>query len=200
MHLPITFIAVYMSIACSKDSGSAPPAHKPRSEIKTDDAGPCVASVANNQCKPTSNLTPVEKCWKKILETPEYTACASAGKMFNRVLKKCVESGIKLKSGCTIPSQDQKTAQDRITAVLGAESNPALDQCGSYTAGGKEYMVAYFIGKKCSGTENGFGTYAVQNSMICYKSSSGTDATCSSPDLLLAKAGEAQPPQQMSCE
>ena len=108
---------------------------------------PCVPSAANNNCQPTASI--VDQCWAEMFDTAAAKACATAGKMYNRVLKKCVDAGVTLKTGCTaadVPATDLAKALADMSA-LHPDSNPQLDQCGTYTADSKTYNVYYFMGK-----------------------------------------------------
>lgn len=190
-------------ISCSpaaEDAPAAKPVTKAKSTLPTDDAVPppasCVPSAANNNCAPLSAM--IDKCWAKILDTPEAKACASSGKLYNRVQKKCVDAGIKLKSGCSVPPADLKTAQDKIIAKLGADSNPQIDQCGSYSLNGSEFLVVYVMGKKYTGNPDGFGAYAHENSLLCYRPDGGSNPVCPSPDLALSTGGSA--PGSLTCD
>jgi hypothetical protein len=113
-------------------------------------------------------ITPnAEKCWASSLETPEYIACKAAGKIYNRIQKTCVELGITRKTDCSdIPAQALADAKAMILQAL-PDSYPAVDQCGTYTSGGMQYLVAFIMGKKFSDT-GGSGSYQTQMRTICY--------------------------------
>jgi hypothetical protein len=190
--------------ACTPDGGgsggsSAPKKDSTQTPITPTNEGDaqCIPSAANNQCAPAG--TGIEKCWNKLLDTQQAQACAASGKIYNRIKKICVDAGIKLKPGCNIPAGDLKAATDQLTAELGSDVDPQVDQCGSYTSGGREFQVAYVLAKKYTGGPEGFGSYIFRVRMLCYRPSTGNDPTCSTPDLLVSGASNDQP-GNLSCD
>ena len=130
-------------------------------------------------------ITPgAEKCWASSLETPEYVACKAAGKIYNRIQKTCVELGITRKTDCSdIPAQALADAKAMILQAL-PDSYPAVDQCGTYTSGGMQYLVAFIMGKKFSDT-GGSGSYQTQIRTICL-APGGSSTTCDDRSLKLS--------------
>jgi hypothetical protein len=135
---------------------------------------------------PSTTNTGDAKCWAKILETSEYTACKAANKLYNRVLKTCIELGITRKTDCSdIPAQSLADAKTRILAAL-PDSSPDVDQCGTYNLGGTNYLVAFIMGKKFTETA-GSGGYKTQHSLICV-APQGNSTTCNHASLKLTGA------------
>ena len=207
MILRMALLALFQfAMACTPDEGSgagggttSPSKSSQPPIISSDEAKVqnCIPSAANNNCAPAG--TGIEKCWNKLLDIEAAQACASSGKLFNRIKKVCVEAGIKLKTGCSIPDQDLNAAKDTLAKAFGVDSSPQLDQCGSYTVAGKEYLVAYVLAKKYTGAPDGFGTYAIRSELLCYKPVTGADQTCDTPNLRLSGTTN-NPPASMTCD
>jgi hypothetical protein len=171
--------------ACSagggaQDSGVTKP-QQPSVSPSTGDS-----STITPPSTPSTTNAGDSKCWAKILDTPEYTACKGATKLYNRVLKTCIELGITRKSDCSdIPAQSLADAKTRILAALPA-SSPDVDQCGTYNISGTNYIVAFIMGKKFTETA-GSGSYKTQHSLICV-APQGNSTTCNHGSLKLTGA------------
>lgn len=121
------------------------------------------------------------KCWKKMLETPEYLACKGAGKVFNRVKGVCIELGLTLTNDCSrVKSSDIQDAQAQI---LKPENLPkaylTVDQCGTYTMNGKQYAFAYVMGQQFfedAANSNNPSSYKINVRKICYHPNTGNPA------------------------
>ena len=185
-------VTMFALTACSAGGGDTAPkpgaannASGSTSPVPPVTPEPCVPSAANNNCQPTASI--VDQCWAEMFDTAAAKACATAGKMYNRVLKKCVDAGVTLKTGCTaadVPATALAKALADMSA-LHPDSNPQLDQCGTYTADSKTYNVYYFMGKKYTGAADGRGTYEGYFSKLCYKPGA-SDPVCPNADLALS--------------
>jgi hypothetical protein len=196
---PLLFIGLFIS-TCTPDGGadgskrgSQNPSKTPTSEAD----GQCIPNAGNNECKPAG--TGIEKCWNKLLDTQAAKSCAASGKLYNRIKKVCVEGGIKLKSSCTLPQNDMKASIDQLITELGPDVTPRVDQCGTYSAGGRDYQVAYIIAQKYTGGPEGFGSYVYRMRLLCYAPSSSPNQTCSTPELLVSGTSNDQP-QSLGCD
>lgn len=126
-------------------------------------------------------LTGDTKCWKKMLETPEYLACKGAGKVFNRIKEVCIELGLTLTGDCSkVKSSDIQDAQAQI---LKPENLPkaylTVDQCGTYTMNGKQYAFAYVMGQQFfedAANSNNPASYKINVRKICYHPETGNPA------------------------
>ena len=179
-NLAIYSIALSLA-ACSAgggagDSGVTKP-QKPSVSPSTSDSSTITP--------PSTTNTGDSKCWAKLLDTPQYTQCKGANKLYNRVKKTCIELGITSSTDCSfIPANEVSEAKARILKVL-PDSNPDLDQCGTYTLLGKAYRVAYIMGKQFSET-SGTASYKTQLSLICLPAPGTT--TCDDSSLKLSDA------------
>ena len=172
------------------DSGITKP-QKPSVSPSTGDG-----STITPPSTPSTTNTGDAKCWAKILETSEYTACKAANKLYNRVLKTCIELGITRSTDCSfIPANEVSDAKARILVEL-PDSNPEIDQCGTYTVQGKSYRVAFIMGKKFT-DKAGIGSYETQNSRICLPAPGTT--TCDHDSLKLPDT-PSSPPSQLNCD
>ena len=185
-------VTMFALTACSAGGGDTAPKPGPAnnasgstSPVPPVTPEPCVPSAANNNCQPTASI--VDQCWAEMFDTDAAKACSAAGKLFNRVLKKCVDAGVTLKAGCTtadVPATDlAKALADMSTQHL--NSNPQLDQCGTYTADSKTYNIFFLMGKKYTGAADGRGTYEGYFSKLCYKPGA-SDPVCPNADLALS--------------
>ncbi len=110
------------------------------------------------------------KCWKKMLDTPDYLACKSAGKIYNRMKKVCVELGMKRSNDCSqVPAAAIANARASILSKL-PDAYITTDQCGTYTLQGKSYVFAYVMGQKFTEAKTKppeGASYAIQVSSLC---------------------------------
>ena len=187
----LMLITLSMGACSGGGGGNSAPKPSTRTPINTDNSTnntvtpPCVPSAANNNCQQASSI--VDKCWAEIFDTATAKTCAAAGKMYNRVQDKCVESGITLKTPCSasdLPAADLAKVLADMNA-LHPDSNPQLDQCGTYTVDSKTYNVYYFMGKKYTGGTDGRGSY--EGYFSCLGASpSASNPICKNPDILLS--------------
>jgi len=188
------FIAISFA-ACSAgggagDSGVTKP-QSPSVSPSTSDS----STITPSSNTPSTTNTGDAKCWAKLLDTPEYTACKTANKLYNRVLKTCIELGITRKTDCSdIPAQALADAKTKILTDL-PDSSPDVDQCGTYNLGGTNYLVAFIMGKKFTEIA-GSGSYKTQHRRICV-APQGNTTTCDDRSLKLTDA----PPSsnQLNC-
>jgi hypothetical protein len=155
--------------SCAPEGSSDPqPARKTAPQDKSKDGN-------NDPIPPTgssaSALKGDAKCWKKMLDTPEYLACKSAGKIYNRMKKECVELGMKLTNDCSqVPAGDIVARKDLILKKL-PDAYITTDQCGTYTLENKSYVFAYVMGQKFTEAKTKppeSASYAIHVSSICY--------------------------------
>jgi hypothetical protein len=189
------------------DSGNPAPAKKPtdQSDLKPDNGGVINTTPSSNSTG-VGSLTGDAKCWKKMLETPEYLACKSAGKIFNRVKKVCIEQGMTLTNDC---SKISATAiQDAHSQILKPENLPkaylTTDQCGSYTLNGKQYAFAYVMGQQFFEDASTGASYKIHVRKICYYPQTGNpavdQATCSHDSINVSNAAPVLAESLGSCE
>ncbi|MEI6397966.1 MAG: hypothetical protein WCO71_04260, partial [Pseudomonadota bacterium] len=159
-------VTMFALTACSAGGGDTAPKPGPAnnasgstSPVPPVTPEPCVPSAANNNCQPTASI--VDKCWAEMFDTAAAKVCATAGKMYNRVLDRCIDQGITLKTPCAETDIAAKDLAAAKTDMLSKhpDSNPQLDQCGTYAENSKTYNVFYLMGKKYSGSAEGHGTY-----------------------------------------
>jgi len=181
--------------ACSAGGGAGDSGvNKPQKPSVSPSTSDNTTITPSNSTSSTTN-TGDAKCWANLLDTPQYTACKAANKLYNRVLKTCIELGITRKTDCSdIPAQSLADAKTRILAAL-PDSSPDVDQCGTYTISGTNYLVAFIMGKKFTDTA-GSGSYKTQHSLICV-APQGNATTCNHGSLKLTGA----PPSsnQLNC-
>ena len=155
------------------------------------------------------SLTGDSKCWKKMLETPEYLACKAAGKVFNRVKKVCIELGMTLTNDCSGISA--AAIQDAHSHILKPENLPkaylTTDQCGSYTLNGKNYAFAYVMGQQFfedAAADNKAASYKIHVRKICYHPQTGNpavdQATCTHDSVNVSNAAPVMADSLGSCE
>jgi hypothetical protein len=105
-----------------------------------------------------------------MLETPEYLACKSAGKIYNRMKKVCVELGMTRSTDCSnIPAGAIASAKTTILSKL-PDAYITTDQCGTYTLNGKSFVFAYVMGQKFTEAKTKppeAATYAIHVSSLC---------------------------------
>ena len=154
--------------SCAPDGSSSPePARKTAPQDKSKDGN-------NDPIPPTgssaSALKGDAKCWKKMLDTPEYLACKSSGKIYNRMKKVCVELGMKLTNDCSqVPAAAIANARTSILSKL-PDAYITTDQCGTYTLENKSYVFAYVMGQKFTEAKTKppeGASYAIQVSSLC---------------------------------
>jgi len=206
----VCLVAVLMISACQAggDGGNPAPAKKSNDQggLKPDN-GSTINSTPSNG---VGTLTGDAKCWKKMLETPEYLACKAAGKVFNRVKNVCIELGITVTNDCSgILAKD---IQDAHSQILKPENLPkaylTTDQCGSYTPlNGKKYAFAYVMGQQFfedSTTENKAASYKFHVRKICYypdtKNPAVDQATCVHESVNVSNAAPVMADSLGSCE
>jgi hypothetical protein len=189
------------------DGGNPAPAKKSNDQggLKPDN-GSTINSTPSNG---VGTLTGDSKCWKKMLETPEYLACKTAGKVFNRVKKVCIELDMTLTNDCSGISA--AAIQDAHNQILKPENLPkaylTTDQCGSYTLNGKKYAFAYVMGQQFfedSTTENKAASYKFHVRNICYhpdtKNPAVDQATCVHESVIVSNAAPVMADSLGSCE
>jgi len=105
-----------------------------------------------------------------MLDTPEYLACKSAGKIYNRMKKVCVELGMTRTTDCSkIPADAIANAKASILSKL-PDAYITTDQCGTYTLQGKSYVFAYVMGQKFTEAKTKppeGASYAIHVSSLC---------------------------------
>lgn len=181
---PAIFLIVLSLTSCSAgggagDSGVTKPQNPSVSPATSD--GSTIPSTT-----PSTTNTGDSKCWAKLLDTPDYMNCKARNKLYNRVLKTCIELGITRKTDCSdIPAQALADAKTKILAEL-PDSSPDVDQCGTYNIGGTNYLVAFIMGKKFTETA-GTGSYKTQHRRICV-APQGNTAICDDRSLKLTDA------------
>lgn len=125
-------------------------------------------SSSNSSSAPT--VKGDAKCWKKMLDTPEYLACKSAGKIYNRIKKVCIELGMTRTADCSnIPAKAIEDAKTLILSKL-PDAYITTDQCGTYTLQEKSYVFAYVMGQKFTEAKTKppeSASYAIHVSSLC---------------------------------
>jgi hypothetical protein len=179
----LAIYSIAISLAACSAGGGAGDSGVTRPEKPSVAPSPSDGSAGTT---PSTTNTGDAKCWAKLLETPAYTACKDANKLYNRLKKTCIELEIKRKTDCSdIPAKSLADAKTTILAAL-PDSSPDVDQCGTYNISGTNYLVAFIMGKKFTEAA-GSGSYKTHHSMICV-APEGNATTCSHESLKLKDA------------
>ncbi len=180
----------------------------------------CNPTADNNYCRQTAQTggttqTPnpngpsnsvIESCWAKVLDTPSATACATQGKVFNRLTRRCVDLSVaSLETPC---SEAQVTAafqaagfhpdsiatgmnniKNAIKTAIGVDG--VLDQCAkATTSSGKTVLIPLFFGKRYDGGPDGRGKYLIHGGKVCHSSI----PACNHESLTFPSGNIASPP------
>jgi len=167
-----TILALLLTLAfgpsCAPEgsSGTQPARKTAPQDNSKDDNNDATTSTGSS----ASALKGDAKCWKKMLDTPDYLACKSAGKIYNRMKKVCVELGMKRSNDCSqVPAGAIANARASILSKL-PDAYITTDQCGTYTLQGKSYVFAYVMGQKFTEAKTKppeGASYAIQVSSLC---------------------------------
>jgi hypothetical protein len=209
----VCLVTVLMITACQAggDGGNPAPAKKSNDQggLKPDNGGTINTTPSTSTTGGVGTLTGDAKCWKKMLETPEYLACKAAGKVFNRVKKVCIELGMTSTNDCSgILAKD---IQEAHTQILKPENLPkaylTTDQCGSYTLNGKKFAFAYVMGQQFfedAAGENKAASYKISVRKLCYYQNNDNpavdQATCVHDSVNVSNAAPVMADSLGSCE
>lgn len=145
------------------------------------------------------------KCWKKMLDTPDYLACKSAGKIYNRMKKVCVELGMKLTNDCSQVPADEIAKGTQLILEKLPDAYITTDQCGTYTLQGKSYVFAYVMGQKFTEAKTKppeSASYAIHVSSLCDapKSPVSDRSVCDHESLKISNPAPVKPEDTGNCE
>jgi hypothetical protein len=191
-------VGIMMSCAPEGSSGGAPAKKNSPKGDKSEDNDDGTKSTP-------SVLKGDQRCWKKILETREYLACKSAGKIYNRIKKVCIDLSMTRSSDCSqIPAKAVTDARTLILSKL-SDAHIATDQCGSYTLNGKSYVFAYVMGQKFTEAKTNppeSASYAIHISSICDapKSPVSDRSVCDHDSLKISNPAPVKSEDLGSCE
>jgi hypothetical protein len=207
----LMMVLVISACQAGGDAGNPAPAKKStdQDKLNPDSGGTINTTPSTSTTGGVGTLTGDAKCWKKMLETPEYLACKAAGKVFNRVKKVCVELGMTLTNDCSGISA--AAIQDAHNQILKPENLPkaylTTDQCGSYTLNGKKFAFAYVMGQQFfddSTAENKAASYKIHVRKICYHPNTNNpavdQATCVHESVNVSNAAPVMADSLGSCE
>ena len=195
--------------SCAPEGGSgtqparktAPQDNDKDNDKDKDDNNDAITSTGSS----ASALKGDAKCWKKMLETPEYLACKSAGKIYNRMKKVCVELGMRLSNDCSqVPAGAIANARASVLSKL-PDAFITTDQCGTYTLQGKSYIFAYVMGQKFTEAKTKppeGASYAIQVSSLCDapKSPVSDRSVCDHESLKISNPAPVKSEDLGSCE
>jgi hypothetical protein len=186
-----TYLILLSLLVSSCQAGGDSSQPGPKKSSTDESLTPVDNGDVNDGNSVVGTLTGDAKCWKKMLETPEYLACKNSGKIFNRIKKKCVDdiTGLSLTNDCSlIKAEDIQDAHSKILTEL-PKAHLTTDQCGSYELNGRKHGFAYIMGQQfdeASEANNNGASYKIRVRKICYYTASNDTSNNATNQVICA--------------
>lgn len=171
MYQPIVALLLSFAFVTSCAPEGAADAEPARKTTPKETGGKSANGGSSAKSAGAPSLKGDAKCWKKMLDTPEYLACKSAGKIYNRMKKVCVELGMKLTNDCSQVPAEEIAKRTKLILEKLPDAYITTDQCGTYNLQGKSYVFAYVMGQKFTEAKTKppeSASYAIHVGSICY--------------------------------